>query len=333
MPPAAHSPVKNMKAEDIRKPDMEKKGLIFDIQAFSVHDGPGCRTNVFLAGCPLQCKWCANPESWICKKHLMFAEKMCKYDHGCRACRDACPYGSIVITESEKPRINWEICNNCRTFECTGACPNNVLKQCVKEYEPEELVSILRRDFNNWGAEGGVTFSGGDPILQHEFLIEVLKDCRKWNIHTAIETSGYFPEEIFLHVMEYIHFAFIDVKNMDSIAHEMGTGVGNERILSNISALKASNWKGRLVLRQPTISGYNDSDENARQLIAFMQKNDLFELNLLKFHRLGTTKWEQLGKSYEYSDHGDMSDERMKELQNIYLKANIACYIGDDTLF
>ena len=133
--------------------------------------------------------------------------------------------------------------------------------------------------------------------------------------------------------MQYIDFAFIDVKNMDSQAHKAGTGVGNERILANIRALKPSGWKGRLVLRQPTVHGYNDSEENARALIAFMQENGLFEINLLKFHRLGQTKWEQLGKIYDYATGGEMRDEDMSALQALYLDAGIACYIGHHTAF
>ena len=312
---------------------MEKNGLIFDIQSYSVHDGPGCRTNVFFIGCPLECRWCANPESWKRKKHIMFAEKVCKYDKGCRACRNTCPKDSIKFDENGKPSITWSICEDCESFECISICPNNALKQCVKEYTVDGLMKILKRDFSNWGSEGGVTFTGGDPLMHHDFLYDVLMECKKSHIHTAIETSGFATEENFLKILTNINFAFIDVKNMDTEAHKWGTGVGNELILSNIEALVKSPWNGRLVLRQPTIHGYNDSDENAMKLIEFMKRLDLFEINLLKFHRMGTSKWEQLGKQYEYVDHGDMTDKRMKELQTLYLDNGIACYIGDDTPF
>lgn len=312
---------------------MEKNGLIFDIQSYSVHDGPGCRTNVFFIGCPLECRWCANPESWKRKKHIMFAERVCKYDKGCRACRNTCPKDSIKFDENGKPSITWSICEDCESFECISICPNNALKQCVKEYTVDGLMKILKRDFSNWGSEGGVTFTGGDPLMHHDFLYDVLMECKKSHIHTAIETSGFATEENFLKILTNINFAFIDVKNMDTEAHKWGTGVGNELILSNIEALVKSPWNGRLVLRQPTIHGYNDSDENAMKLIEFMKRLDLFEINLLKFHRMGTSKWEQLGKQYEYVDHGDMTDERMKELQTLYLDNGIACYIGDDTPF
>ena len=215
-------------------------------------------------------------------------------------------------------------CKNCQnpiTWDPNGGLP-------FDEAAKAEIFAELEKDYIS-----GITFSGGDPITQHDFLIEVLKGCHKLGIHTAIETSAHFPREKFLHVMQYIDFAFIDVKNMDSEAHKAGTSVGNELILDNIRALKQSGWKGRLLLRQPTICGYNDSEENAKKLISFMKENDLFEINLLKFHRLGQTKWEQLGKTYDYATGGEMTDEAMTALQSLYLDAGIACYIGHHTSF
>ena len=147
-----------------------------------------------------------------------------------------------------------------------------------------------------------MTFSGGEPLLQHEYLDEVLQRCHQLQMQTAIETSGYARQDVFLKIFRNIDFAFIDVKNMDDELHKWGTGVSNELILSNISALVHSGWGGRLVLRQPTIHGYNDSTENAKKIIDFMNELGLYEINLLKFHRMGGTKWEQLGKTYEYAD-------------------------------
>jgi pyruvate formate lyase activating enzyme len=312
---------------------MADTGHIFDIQSFSVHDGPGCRTSVFLTGCPLQCTWCSNPESWTINKHLMYAENLCKWEKGCRACRDACPRGSISFDEEGRNHISRDICRDCKTFECVSSCPNGVLKQCVKDYSVEDLVKILRRDFNNWGPEGGVTFTGGDPFVQHGFLLEVLKRCQALQIHTAIETTAFANPDVFLQVMPYINFAFIDVKHMDSESHRKETGVGNELILSNIASLKASGWAGRLILRQPTIGGFNDGEQNALQLIDFMNAHGLYEINLLKFHPLGETKWNQLGKTYPHSGRKSLDPEHMARLQQVYLRNNIACYIGDNTPF
>jgi len=312
---------------------MTTTGHIFDIQSFSVHDGPGCRTGVFMAGCPLRCSWCSNPESWTVSRHLMYAENLCKQDKGCRACRDACPRGSIHLDTDGRYRISREICQDCETFECLDACPNGVYKQCVKDYTVDELVKILRRDFSNWGPEGGVTFTGGDPLLQHGFLLEVLKRCRTLQIHTAIETSACVGRDIFLEIMPYINFAFIDVKQMDSERHRAETGVGNELILSNIAALVDSGWEGRLILRQPIIGGFNAGDEDARKVIDFMNAHGLFEINILKFHPLGETKWNQLGRAYPHSGRKSLDMEHMERIQQLYLRNGIACYLGDRTPF
>ncbi|HWQ10145.1 MAG TPA: 4-hydroxyphenylacetate decarboxylase activase [Holophaga sp.] len=312
---------------------MAEKGHIFDIQSFSVHDGPGCRTSVFLTGCPLQCSWCSNPESWTFGKHLMYAGNLCKSEKGCRACRDACPGGSIRFDEDGRHRLDRDICDACTTFDCIGSCPNGVLKQCVKDYSVDDLVKILRRDFNNWGPEGGVTFTGGDPLVQHRFLLEVLKRCRDLQIHTAIETTAHAGHDIFLEVMEYINFAFIDIKHMDTAKHREETGAGNELILANIVALAASGWPGRLVLRQPSIGGYNDSEEDALRVIDFMEAHGLYEINLLNFHPLGETKWNQLGKAYPHAGRKSVDKEHMHRIQQLYLQHNIACYLGEETPF
>lgn len=307
--------------------------MLFDIQGYSVHDGPGCRTNVFFVGCPLQCKWCSNPESWKVKKHLMFAERSCKWDQQCTACRNACPNGSIHFDQDGRMTLDWKLCSECETIECSEYCAANALKQCVRFLTVDELMYILKRDMSNWGSTGGVTFTGGEPLLHHEFLDKVLQRCHKEQIHTAIESSGYASQEVFMKIFTKLNFAFVDVKNFDDEKHIWGTGVSNKQILSNVSALANSDWNGRLVLRTPIIGGYNDSLENAKKCIEFMNENNLYEINLLRFHRMGETKWEQLGKKYEYADKGDISEERMLELQELYLDSDIACYIGEDTPF
>lgn len=308
------------------------KAVLFDIQAFSVHDGPGCRTTVFFSGCPLRCRWCSNPENFTVRPHLMFAQRVCKWTSGCRACEKRCPRNGLVFGENG-PEIQWEICRQCTTFECISACASNALKVCGKYYSVDELMSVLKRDFNNWGSDGGVTFSGGDPLLHADFLKAVLHECRRLQIHTAVETSACVPEKTFLDVMPLVDFAFVDVKNMDDARHIDGTSVSNKLILNNIASLMASEWPGRLVLRYPVIRGFNDSEENALRLAEFMKENGLFEVNILKFHRLGQTKWEQLGHTYDYAVGGDVGDDVMQHLQSVYLDHDILCYIGDKTPF
>lgn len=308
------------------------QAVIFDIQPFSVHDGPGCRTTIFMSGCPLHCLWCSNPENHAGKPQLIFASKVCKWASGCRACVGTCPKGALTASDNGI-ELDRAVCRECTTFECVQPCATHSLRICGKYYSVKDVMDILHRDANNWGTGGGVTFSGGDPLLHHDFLKTVLEECKKDNIHTAMETSACIPTEKFIELMQLVDFAFIDVKNMDNDRHIAGTGVPNNLILKNISTLVASGWNGRLVLRYPVIAGYNDSDENAVKVIEFMKDNGLFEINLLKFHRLGQTKWEQLGLAYPYSTGGDVSNELMEHLQSLYLEHDIICYIGDKTPF
>lgn len=327
------SPFKN--TDTIIKEDgsMDNIGMIFDIQSFSVHDGPGCRTTVFMSGCPLSCKWCANPESWSRKTHIMFSELSCKYDKGCSVCKDKCTQGGLSFNDTNKLILNLEICNSCTTFECVKACYYNALKCCSKEYSVDELMTVLKRDSNNWRSNGGVTFSGGEPFMQKDFLKSTLKKCKENNFHTAIETSAYVDEETFLDVMNYIDFAFIDIKHMNREKHKEKTGVYNDLILKNISSLANSNWRGRLVIRVPIINGFNSDDENISHLMDFMHSNNLVEINILPFHRMGESKWAQLGKEYAYKDCGDISEARLEEIQDMFLENGIACYVAHDTLF
>lgn len=313
----------------------QQKGLIFDIQGHAVHDGPGTRTLVFLSGCPLRCAWCANPEGMAHRQNLLYTTAQCKAtENNCRRCVQSCSRGAIQIDEETGlPQINRALCSDCTTFECVDACNYDALRKSGKYYTVAELMDVLKRDRNFWGSDGGVTFSGGEPLGQGKFLQEVLRECKRRLIHTAIESSAYTDRDRFLTVMKYIDFAFIDVKHMDPLQHKIKTGVDNERILANLRHLAASDWPGRLILRTPIIPGFNDSEENALATISFMKDNGFFEINLLPFHRLGTSKWQQLGKSYPYEHMESLSKEDLYGLQQIYLNAGIACYADTDVVY
>ncbi|WP_346355708.1 4-hydroxyphenylacetate decarboxylase activase [Azotosporobacter soli] len=307
-------------------------GIIFDMQSFSVHDGPGCRTTIFLKGCSHRCAWCANPESWHGKPELMFSAGKCRCASGCRRCLDSCALGAIRIRE-KMLALDWQRCRACENPVCVSACAYEALRVCGKTYSVKEVMQVLQRDRTYWGSGGGVTFSGGEPLQQAEFLTACLKRCRQAYIHTAIETTAHVARDVFLAVMEWVDFAFIDLKHSDTQAHRAGTGVDNALALGNIAALRQCAWPGRLVLRVPVIEGYNDGRENHRQIAAFMKRWDLFEINLLPFHRLGESKWTQLGRQYPYAEQKSMEEERLLALQDYYLERGIACYLGSETPF
>ena len=309
------------------------KGSLFDIQSYSVHDGPGCRTTCFMSGCNLQCEWCANPESWNISQKIMFAKAKCKHDQGCIRCEGVCNSKAISFNQDQKLIMNWDVCRSCNTFECAHACYNEALRVCGKIYTVTDLLKILSRDREFWGKNGGVTFSGGEPFYQSDFLLATLKKCKEAFIHTAVETSAFVDTDIFLETMKYVDFAFIDVKHMNRDKHKEKIGAYNDLILKNIEALINSSWAGRLVLRMPVIYDFNDTEENATDTAKFMGKLGLYEINLLPFHRMGDSKWNQLGKKYAYSDEQATSEEKMNKLQELYLDRGIACYIGSETTF
>ncbi|KPL83153.1 MFS transporter [Thermanaerothrix daxensis] len=320
---------------------MEEKGLIFDIQGYSVHDGPGCRTLVFLKGCPLDCAWCSNPEGKLFKPEIMYRATKCTYlTQGCERCITACPEGAIQKNLSGNGDqeiaplvLDRSKCQHCRDLDCVALCYFEALKVCGRWYSVSELMRVLKRDQQYWGGMGGVTFSGGEPLMQRRFMRAVLEACRDAYIHIAVETSAYIEPGAFLELMRFVDWAFIDIKHMDPEKHRAGTGVSNELILSNIALLARSGWSGRLIIRMPVIPGFNDDDENILKTAEFLREVGLVEMNILPFHRLGDSKWTQLGAVYPYRDYEGTPEEKMAHLQKLLLDQQIACYVGSETPF
>jgi pyruvate formate lyase activating enzyme len=309
------------------------KGLIFDIQGHSVHDGPGTRTLIFLSGCPLRCGWCSNPEGQLVRQRLMFKALRCK---GCpRRCIAACPHDAVRATEQSSPLVefDWVQCNRCESHECQKVCYMSALELSGRWYSVDELMTVLRRDSGYWGSNGGVTLSGGEPLVQIEFVTTLLKRCRESGIAACIETSAHIPRENIEAVLPYVQWLFIDVKHMNTELHRAKTAAGNETILANIRWIAGSGWPGHVLLRMPVIPGFNDSIVNAQATAAFMKDCGLGEINLLPFHRLGASKHEQLGLEYEFMDQSALQPEDLEPLAAVYRENNIACYVGSDTPF
>lgn len=312
------------------------KGFISSIESYTVHDGPGCRTTVFMGGCPLRCQWCANPETWKAEPKLMFYPGKCDYDTGCRRCIEKSGCAGLIEKEG-KIAIDWDKCRDCKEISCAATCKKEALKKSGSYFELSDLMKVLDRDRPFWDEEGGVTFSGGEPFFQHDFLKEILLACKEEHIHTAIETSAYVSSEVFLDIVPLLDFMFIDLKHMDPEKHKEKTGVENGPILENIKLLaekKAKDeWQGRVVIRMPVIEGFNDTEDNIIQMAGFMKENGLTEANILPFHNLGTSKWTQLGKEYVYEKYKATEEQKLKDLQEIFEALGITCYIGSDTAF
>jgi glycyl-radical enzyme activating protein len=309
---------------------MNKKGIIFDIQGFSVHDGPGCRTVIFLKGCPLRCGWCANPEGLISLPEIMYYKSECVKDH---FCIDSCPHHAISFKNKDHfITINSTICKDCTDAKCIRACHQNALRIAGYYITVEELMKKIQRDRQYWGIRGGITLSGGEPLFQPEFATDILKQCHDSYIHTALETCGYVSYKIYEYALNYVDWIFFDVKHLNSEIHQQGTGVPNELILKNATRI-AAQGNYRMIIRMTIIPGYNDSAKNVASTAKFIKKIGLQEVNILPLHHLGTSKYELLGKEYTY--HGIKSPrlEKMEEIKRIFERYSIKCYIDSFTPF
>jgi pyruvate formate lyase activating enzyme len=192
-------------------------------------------------------------------------------------------------------------------------------------------MKILNRDRYYWGEGGGVTFSGGEPLLQKEFLLSILKTCKESFIHTAIETSCHAKTEDFLEIMKYIDFAFADIKHMNTVKHREYTGVDNFLILKNIRSLIENRWPGKLIIRIPVIEDFNSNEENIISTVKFIKNLSLKEVNILSFNTLGESKWRQFGKDYLYKDYRITGQDLMNKIKDIFSEREIFCYIDYDT--
>jgi pyruvate formate lyase activating enzyme len=216
---------------------------------------------------------------------------------------------------------------------CVETCWHGALEVAGRLYTEDELMLTLIRDQGYWGSQGGVTFAGGEPMVQYDFLSAILAECQSNYIHTALETSAYTRTSILTETLKWIDELFIDIKHMDAVNHRQGTGVGNELILNNIKVVATSGWEGRLIIRVPIIPGYNDTIENLQATADFMGGLGLAEVNLLPFHRLGQTKYDQLGLVYEYAQVPSPSMEVLTSYQRIFDRVGLNCYIDSDIPF
>ncbi len=264
---------------------------------------------------------------------MMFRRTKCVPGH--YRCAAACPQSAVSVDadSGRYPVFDRSVCARCETMDCVRACLKEALKIVGRTFSVDDLMKILLRDQGYWGKDGGATFTGGEPLQQKEFLLAVLEKCRSKYIHTAVETSAYAETETFLAVQKLTDWMFIDLKHMDGAAHERETGVSNEMILKNITAAASAAWDGRLVIRVPVIPGFNDDRENLAATAAFMKRNGLDEVNLLPFHRLGSSKYTQLGLKYKYAGTDAPSAERMARAAAIFEAAGLRCSLGSQTPF
>ena len=307
------------------------QATIFDIQGYSVHDGPGGRTLIFFKGCPLSCKWCCNPEGIHPYIELMHRKAKCIR---CKNCAAYCPEGAISYDhETGFPVFDRKKCSACTTHACRHGCYYQAIAVAGKKYTLAEVLRKIERDRPYWRGEGGVTLGGGEVMTQYKFAAEVLKACHEMCIHTAIETSGCAPWEHYEALLPYLDWIFADLKHMDPEMHKKFTGVSNGLIKSNLAKLGLNQKNYRMVLRIPVIPGFNDTEENMEASAEFMLENNIREVNLLPFHRLGASKYDQLGLQYGYAEVKTLEAANLETLQNIFSQKGLSCYLGSETPF
>ncbi len=297
-------------------------GIVFDIKRFSIHDGPGIRTTVFFKGCPLNCAWCHNPESKTAERERMFWEGRCLR---CGACEAVCEREAITFNGGH-PITDEERCTLCGS--CVGVCYAEARQIVGREMTVSQVMAEIERDVAFYDESGGgVTFSGGEPLMQPEFLRELLRACREQEIHTAVDTCGFAPWEVFESLRNDVNLYLYDIKLLDDARHRQFTGVSNTLILSNLRALAARGH--HLIVRVPVIPGINDDHKSLSQIGALASGlANLDRVDILPYHHTAASKYERLGRSYDLSRLQPPTEERMAEIAKILGAFGLQINIG-----
>jgi pyruvate formate lyase activating enzyme len=274
------------------------QGWVFNVERFTLHDGPGIRTTVFLKGCPLRCLWCSNPESQERAPELTYFPDKCT---SCGRCLDVCPQDALSRPAPDEPVVlDYARCDACG--KCLEVCYPEALVMVGEQTTASSVAEMVARDkpfYTHSG--GGVTLSGGEPLAQSRFAAEILRLCKEQGIHTVIQSSGLASTDEIDRVLAHLDLAIIDMKHIDSAVHQRLTGVKNERILNNIRYIDASGCS--LVIQVPLIPGYNDSDEVLTGICQFAAGlKNLVGISLLSYHALGVMKYSRLGRDYQLQD-------------------------------
>lgn len=288
--------------------------LIFDVQDLSVQDGPGIRTTVFMKGCPLKCKWCANPEGQNLRVEFMHIKSLCGKNFKCVS---VCPYTSASVINDE-PSFNHSICNDCITRECARHCPTQAIKFTGKYMTVDELTKRIRPNLSYYkNSGGGVTFSGGEPFLQTGFISNFIESTLPLGLSIGVETCGMFNWDEVQKIADKFDFIYYDLKCMDGSIHKNVTGSNNDKILTNLKNLATINNEN-ITVSVPVIPGVNDSESQIKEITMYCKENGIKRMRLLPYHNLGESKYEHLGRAYLMEN--DLSIQR-GELET--LKKNV----------
>ncbi|MBL4939734.1 MAG: glycyl-radical enzyme activating protein [Lutibacter sp.] len=297
--------------------------LIFDIKKYAINDGPGIRMTVFFKGCNLTCEWCHNPESLSPKIQKMYTASKCI---GAVQCLDNCPNNALEITENGIV-TNYNLCNLCG--KCAEVCPTKAFEMLGSTISISDLIKQIENEaifFDQSG--GGITFSGGEPLMHSDYLLEALKECGKRFYHRVVDTSAFSKQEILLEVAKHTELFLIDLKTMDSNIHKKFTGVGNEKILSNIVALAKTDCE--IIFRIPLIKGVNSNDENIKATAKSIQslEGNRTQINLLSYHSIAENKHNKLGNPKNFVEFETPNDVEIRNAISIFKSYSIKATVG-----
>jgi pyruvate formate lyase activating enzyme len=298
-------------------------GMVASIRRMVIHDGPGIRTIVFLKGCPLNCVWCAAPETQSSDSDLLFYPEYCV---DCGSCVSTCLTGAIISLPGRPKTIDRSRCTVCK--KCTEVCYAGALRIIGKRMTVKQVVTEVERDIIFYKSSGGgVTVSGGEPLQQFEFTRSLLQACKERGMHTAVETCGFQSWERFKTILPSLDLLLYDVKQMDPLKHKKFTGISNEIILSNLKKAVATGVE--TIIRTPVVPGHNDDVENIRTMGDFLKGlNGIKRVDLLPYHRLGENKYKRLGRKYQISDVPLKPEKELQYLADILIKKGFQVRIG-----
>lgn len=295
------------------------KGIIFNIQKFSIHDGPGIRTTVFFKGCPLKCKWCSNPESQLEDVQILYDQTKCVH---CQTCVHTCPEQAIEH-KNNKIIIDHKKCIGC--LQCVQNCPHDALSHEGEYKSVEDIVKVCLQDKDFYEeSQGGITISGGEGMSQPQFLKVLISRLKEHDLHLAIETTGYIKPQIFQELAPMFDLLLFDIKHYDTKKHYEGTHVYNELIIENFKW--AINHNIDVLPRIPVIPNFNDSLEDANGISQLLIDAGAKKVQLLPFHQFGEKKYELLNREYTLKNKKALHPEYLKAYQQIFLDKGIECF-------
>jgi pyruvate formate lyase activating enzyme len=297
-------------------------GTVFNIQRYSIDDGPGIRTTVFFKGCPLGCVWCSNPESQNLETELMHRDSLCRR---CYRCVAVCPVGAITVG-ANGVEIDREACDACG--ECASVCPHDAMRITGLTLTVDEVFDVIERDADFYrDSGGGVTLSGGEVLLQPDFALALLQRCKEAGFHTCLDTSGQGDTEALKRLLSYLDLVYFDIKHIDPRVHRAETGRSNENILRNFAVVATSGVP--FVVRVPVVPGFNDSSDAISDIADMVAtRAPGATVHLLPYHRYGQQKYAMLGLDYDLETAESPSPEFMKAARAIVESRGLHCEIA-----